>query len=84
MGRLNEKYKNKILVGVYGTLKKDFPLHDHMVDCNFLGTGETFNRYLMTDIDRIPISNFQKTNKKYQEFKKSDLENTPFPYLFFN
>jgi gamma-glutamylcyclotransferase (GGCT)/AIG2-like uncharacterized protein YtfP len=36
----------------------------------------------MTTTDRLPISNFQRTNKKYQEFKKSNLDTTPFPYLF--
>lgn len=38
----------------------------------------------MTNIDKIPIKNFQKTNKKYQEFTQEDLKDGPFPYVFYH
>jgi gamma-glutamylcyclotransferase (GGCT)/AIG2-like uncharacterized protein YtfP len=48
MGRINSKYKNKILVAVYGTLKEDFVLGYVLKDSIFHGKGETFERYFMT------------------------------------
>jgi len=76
--------EEKITLCAFGTLKRGFHNHSLLQGADWIGTGLTKRKYLMTTVDKRPIDVKTINEKSIQSFRKADLTITPFPYVLEN